>query len=336
MAASGLEAEPGDVGRPQERAPGVDDEAIVDPQLRLPDRVGHVQGVLAGARRRTSEPVQRADRHFADDLGRQAHRRERGRRAAEGHGLGPGGRGMPIRRRRRVSASRRSRSAKKAAVKRPGSPDSSTAADGGSGLDVLGPAEAHVRRVVPEEPPAPGRDQEGDDDLAVVLPQVQVAAGQVEQAVLVLAEAVERLAEGALELLADHERRLAEGRHRGEGLPAARLLAQQRPAGLVFERHLAGAERDPRRRAAACAGRPRPPPRARRNRWRPRGRSRRARPARAPGEPTRPRHHTDRALRQHPEPHAGPPPRHDEAVLGRAPGGRLGGHGLEQHEEGER
>ena len=290
VAASGLEAQPGDVGRPQGRAPGVDDEAIVDPQLRLPDRVGHVQGVLAGAGDGEEARPARGEA-LRDDLRRQAHRRERGRRAAVGHGLGPGGRRDADPRRRR----HRERLAQ-VAVGEEGGGEAPRLARlvhrrrRGQRGHVLGPAEAHVGRVVPEEPPAPGRDEEGNDDLAIVLPEVQVAAGEVEEAILVLAEAVERLALGALELLADHERRLAEDLHGGEGLPAARPLAQQRPPGLVLERHLAGAERHPRRQPRrAQDGRAGLLARLEVRSW-PRRRSRRERPARAPGtRPARPR-----------------------------------------------
>ena len=336
MAASGLEAQPGDVGRPQGRAPGVDDEAIVDPQLRLPDRVGHVQGVLAGAGDGEEARPARGEA-LRDDLRRQAHRRERGRRAAVGHGLGPGGRRDADPRRRR----HRERLAQVAIGEEGGGEAPRLARlvhcrGRGERGHVLGPPEAHVGRVVPEEPPPPGRDQEGHDDLAVVLPEVQVAAGEVEEAILVLAEAVERLALGALELLADHERRLAEDLHGGEGLPAARLLAQQRPPGLVLERHLAGAERhpcrQPRRAQDGRAGLL-----ARLESARGRGGDHGERGPRGLRGADRPGHDADRVLRQDLEPHLGGGGAHEQAVVGRAPGAGLGGRGhRQQDEESER
>ena len=54
-------------------------------------------------------------------------------------------------------------------------------------------AEARERGVVPQDAPAAAGDQEGDHQRAVVLPEIEVVALEVQQAELVLAEAIERL-----------------------------------------------------------------------------------------------------------------------------------------------
>jgi hypothetical protein len=68
--------------------------------------------------------------------------------------------------------------------------------------------EAGVGGVVPEEPVAAARDEDGHDVHRVELVHVDVAARVVHETVLVSAEAVERLARGRLELGLDVEGRL--------------------------------------------------------------------------------------------------------------------------------
>ena len=332
MAAAGLEAQPRDVGRLPRGAPIVEDEPLVDPQLRLAERVGDEQGVLAGGRDR-EEPRPPRGEAGGEELGRQAHGGERRRRAAVGHRLRARRRGH-----REPGGRRHREGAGHLAVGEEGRGEAPRLARPverhrrGQGPDVLRPAEARVRRVVPEEPPAPRREEEGDDDLPVPLPEVEVAAGDVEQAVLVLAEAVERLARGGLELLAHEEGRLAVGLHRREGLPAARRLAQERPSGLVLERHLAGGERHPRREAG-CAQHGGARLLARlEGPCREGGYDGQRGPGRL-GRPLRPGHDPHRALREHPQPHVDRRGVHDEAVVGLPPGGGLGGRGHRQEND---
>ena len=108
---------------------------------------------------------------------------------------------------------------------------------GRDGDDVLREAEAHVGRVVPQQPPASAAEEHRHHDLAVVLPEVQVASPQVEQPVLVLAEAVEALVLGRLEMLAHLPGRLALARRGLERLAARDRLGQKRAAGGVGERY---------------------------------------------------------------------------------------------------
>ena len=64
---------------------------------------------------------------------------------------------------------------------------------GGDGLELAQIAEPRERGVVPQDAPAAAGDQERDDQRAVVLPEIEVVALQVEEPQLVFAEAVERL-----------------------------------------------------------------------------------------------------------------------------------------------
>ena len=113
------------------------------------------------------------------------------------------------------------------------------------GHDVLGRAEPQVRRVVPQHAPPAAAHDHRNDDLAVVLPEIEVSAAQVEEPVLVLAEPVEPLVRARLEGLAHLVRRLTLERDATERLAAARGLAQQRPAVGVFEGNLARSEAHP-------------------------------------------------------------------------------------------
>ena len=109
---------------------------------------------------------------------------------------------------------------------------------------VLQVAEARVRRVVPEQAPAPARYQEGHDVHDVELVHVHVVAGVVHEAVLVRAQAIEGLTGGGLELGLHVEGGLAHDLGRDEGLAAARLLRQQDASARVQERHRAAGQGD--------------------------------------------------------------------------------------------
>jgi hypothetical protein len=99
-------------------------------------------------------------------------------------------------------------------------------------------AEARQRRVVPQDPVAAVRDQQRDEDLAVVLAQLEVGPFDVDQPLLMLTETVEALAVVRLPLLAHVMGDLPGDGGRREGPPAG-ALGQDRPAGGVRERHRA-------------------------------------------------------------------------------------------------
>ena len=96
-------------------------------------------------------------------------------------------------------------------------------------------AEAGVRRVVPEDAVAAAGDEEGHDHGRVVLPELEVVPLHVQQAELVLAEAVERLVLVLVPLLAGVEGLLPLDLGRHERAPAL-LLDEDRRALRVEER----------------------------------------------------------------------------------------------------
>ncbi len=101
-------------------------------------------------------------------------------------------------------------------------------------------AEARERGVVPEDAVTAARDQERNEDLGVVLVEIQVGVGEIDQIELVLAEAVERLAACALPTLGHRERRLAPAQPLLHLVPAVALgedRLRRRSRLRVVERH---------------------------------------------------------------------------------------------------
>src|SRR4029079_7522233 len=87
-----------------------------------------------------------------------------------------------------------------------------------------------------QDAPAAARDQERDDDGAVVLPQVEVVPLEVEQPILLPAEAVNRLVRAGQPLLWNVLGALSLDDRRHDGA-AAVLLLEDGSAGRVEERH---------------------------------------------------------------------------------------------------
>ena len=119
-------------------------------------------------------------------------------------------------------------------------------------------AEPRERGVVPQHTPAAARDEERNDDRAVVLPEIEVVALEIEEPDLVFAEPVQRLALGGRPLLPHVLRVLAHHDSRHDR-PAA--LLEQRRAARVEERDPAARQIDARfelrrgeRRGAARLG----------------------------------------------------------------------------------
>jgi len=88
-------------------------------------------------------------------------------------------------------------------VSPPGWRSASRRFSGGDGGELAQIAEARVRGIVPENTVAAAGDEEGNDDVGVALPEIEIEAAQVDDAELALAEAVERCAGSGVPLLTD-------------------------------------------------------------------------------------------------------------------------------------
>ena len=97
-------------------------------------------------------------------------------------------------------------------------------------------AEARVRGVVPEDPVAAARDEVRDEDLGVLLVKIEIVSLDVEVALLVLAEPVERFVGLGLPLLTNVVGRLPLHGRGGQRPATARLLGEDGLAGRVEKR----------------------------------------------------------------------------------------------------